>query len=229
MDNYYSISTVYVTKEYNNNYLPFLISLDSSIENHAIIRPIQEKLFSKTEGNWSELDIFNHASKYFESFIQKGEPMKIDQDVIIWVQMYLHKVMLNMDMGCHELSKFVEMQKKTLIVEAALPQFTHSCCLFKSIFKVEEVKEFRESQIQKYMPFLNAQPELDHLTTNEEMYFVACHFFDILMFAGGLSVPRIIVPAIAKILSSKGELTHFNSEVIRNQKLFLEKCCSVDN
>ena len=229
MGNYYSISTVYVTKEYNNNYLPFLLSLDSSIENHAIVRPIQEKLFSKTEGNWSELDIFNHASKYFESFIKKEEPMKIDQDVIIWVQMYLHKVMLNIDLDCHELSKFAETQMKILMIEAALPQCTHSCCLFKSMLKVEEVKEFRESQIQKYMPFLNAQPELGHLTTNEEMYFVACHFFDILMFAGGLSVPRIIVPAIAKILSSKGELTLFNSEVIRNQKLFLGKCCSIDD
>ena len=196
----------------------FLISLDSSIEKHAILRPIQEKLFSKTEGNWSELDIFNHASKYFESFIKKEEPMKIDQDVIIWVQMYLHKVMLNIDLDCHELSKFAETQMKILMIEAALPQCTHSCCLFKSMLKVEEVKEFRESQIQKYMPFLNAQPELDHLTTNEEVYFVACNFFDIFIFAGGLSVPRIIAPAMAKILSSKGELTHFNCELIWNQK-----------
>ena len=183
------------------------------------MRPIIEKLLSKTEDNWSEYDIFNHASKYFEAFIKEGEPMKIEQDVIIWVQMYLHKVMLNMDMSCHELSKFAEMQKKILMLECVIPQCTHSCCLFKSMFHIEEVKEFRKSQKDKYMPFLAAQPEFEHLTKQEEMHFACCYIFDILMFAGGLNVPRIIVPALAKILSSNGELSYFNSGEIRNLQI----------
>ena len=71
---------------------PPFMSVNITVEQHAVIRPLIEPLLSQDGGHWDEADILQHASNFIDNFVVHSCPLKIADDAGVWVCIYLHKV-----------------------------------------------------------------------------------------------------------------------------------------
>ena len=177
---------------------PSHMTLGATVKDHANIRPILDRICG-TDGNWNKLDIFNHAKSYLQKeFIDPGLPFKGPVDLRIWVCIFLHRTMLNMELSYGEAKTFVEMQENLLTI-IILPECALNIDCISRKMKLQDVFEFRRKQMLQYKIILGQQ--FDHLTSEAELHYVAAGYFDALMLAGGLSVPQGIHNALAVMYS----------------------------
>ena len=79
------------TKMWKEMEPPFM-SVNITVKQHAVVRPLIEQLLRPNSGRWDETDIIQHASKFIDHFLENNRPLKIADDAGIWVCIYLHKV-----------------------------------------------------------------------------------------------------------------------------------------
>lgn len=168
-------------------------------ETHRIARRCIDDV-CKPGRNWNDITIFDHATAYLDQeFIEPGTTFKIPTDIRIWVLIFLHRVMLSLDLSYGEASLFVEMQDNLIKIVPLPEQALRFDCISRKI-KLDQVIEFKKQQIQKYKNCLASS--IEHLKSEEMLYLVASRYFDVMMLAGGLSVPQVIHHAFAIMYSN---------------------------
>ena len=70
---------------------PPYMSLNTTVEQHAVYRPIIHELL-RPNNKWTEEDIIESASAFLDSIITSTKPLRIKDDILLWVAIYLHKV-----------------------------------------------------------------------------------------------------------------------------------------
>ena len=176
----------------------------------------------KQGGNWNEKQIIDDASKFLDAIIKKGNSLKINEDLFIWSCMLNHKVMLDMELTYEEAKEFYEMIIQSMKIMVS-PEILINCECIGNQMKLPETRNYRKTMIEKYKVILKRQYEE---TSEETLCIMAAAFYDIFMFAGGLSVPLGIHNALAVIYSSQSpknqdleineeNLTAFVFEVLR--------------
>ena len=167
------------------------LTLNAPIEQHSLGRPMFEKVLEPGK-NWNENLLYEHASQFLDEIIKKGNPMKIKQDIFVWVCIINHKVMLNMDIMYEEALEFYEMTMQSIKLMVS-PKILHNCS------RLQDTRNYRKSRIEKYKAILKPQQEE---LSEENFHIVTAAYYDAFMVAGGLSVPKGIHNALAVIYSS---------------------------
>ena len=54
-----------------------ITTVNTSLDQHSIVRPIYDKILGVKSGKWTKELIFNHASYYLETFCQSGTSFKV--------------------------------------------------------------------------------------------------------------------------------------------------------
>ena len=170
---------------------PPKLALNASIEQHSFGRPIFEKVLEPGK-NWNENLLYDHASQFLDEIIKKGTPMKINQDIFVWVCIINHKVMLDMDIMYEEALEFYEMILQSIKLMVS-PEWLHNSS------RIQDTINFRKGRIEKYKAILKLQQEE---LSKENLHDLAAAYYDAFMVAGGLSVPKAIHNALAVIYSS---------------------------
>ena len=66
---------------------PPYMSLNLTVKQHALVRPLLEEAFNLPD----KTEIIEHASEYLNSFVDEHRPLRITDDVGVWICIYLHK------------------------------------------------------------------------------------------------------------------------------------------
>ena len=70
---------------------PPYLCLNTNVEQHAVYRPIIHELV-RANNRWTEEDIVESASTFLDGIIKSTKPLRIKDDILLWVAIYLHKV-----------------------------------------------------------------------------------------------------------------------------------------
>ena len=72
---------------------PAQMTLNATVEQHEAVRPYLDKILGPN-GNWSAEDIFDHALKYLDTFLESGNPLKIKNDLGVFQLPYYFNSLL---------------------------------------------------------------------------------------------------------------------------------------
>ena len=108
--------------------------------------------------------------------------------------------MLNIDLGFTQAEKFVNMRNKILSIMFMPEKIVE---IISGIVKLDEAMKYRKDTIEYFETFIKYQFEEFKDSKMEDLYFVASGFLGTIMFAGGLSVPRLILKALGTMYASE--------------------------
>jgi len=167
-----------------------------SVELHRFVRPKLDAAFG--DGAWDAASIESSA----RDFLRGRSRVNFQQDVKVWTQQVLHRVLMGAEISEQEAEDFVDFQGKVLKT-VVVPQFLVDAAraapggeaLLKGALGFAELKAKKDDYLQRWLPATRArycQGCDDHWAK-----IVNSNFLDALIFAGGLSVPGVIAPGTA--------------------------------
>lgn len=169
-----------------------------SMDLHRLVRPVTDRVFGE-EGDWDAARIAQSAREFVDSKSQ----IDMKKDVKIWGQQVLHRIVFGIDISEEEAADFGDFQQKALIT-AVLPSFLVTLARSKGVegllekaTKYEEVKARKQQYLDRFLPITKERhcPSCNDL----ELSIVNTNLLDGLIFAGGLSVPGVLLPGIATL------------------------------
>ena len=173
------------------------ITLGTTVEKHAMLRPFIDKVFEPGK-DWNESTILNHVKDFLKKDIVNGRgSLRIPKDVSNWVCMFLHKVMLKIDITAGDAERFTDMMEQLFKI-IIMPECALNLGFVAQKLKVQEVREFRKQKISQFKEALAKL--VDHITNDEEFHFLATAFLDGLTF-NIISVSTGIHTALAVLYS----------------------------
>ena len=118
------------------------------------------------------------------------------RDVKLWTTRLQHRVLLGIELTEREASDFIEMQMK-LVLGMALPEAAAQA-VGESLLGLDAAIESKQEWLRRYERALVCRlPEETAGMSRERIRVLAAMVLDILLFAGGLSVPSVISYALA--------------------------------
>jgi len=168
-----------------------------SLQLHSLVRPILDRVFGK--GAWDASAIEQQAREFVDSKSQ----MDMKTGPKIWTQQVLHRIAYGIEISESEAEEFSEFQQKALIT-SVLPPFLVNLARSTGVESLlENAIGYQELQAKKdqYLDrFLSITKERYCPSCNDqELSIVNSNLLDALIFAGGLSVPGVILPGIATL------------------------------
>ena len=194
---------------------PAHMSLNMTVEQHALVRPLLEQVLKRPHGNWDEAEILEHASKFIGSFEEDNLPLKVMDDIGVWVCIYLHKVLLGMDLEYTQGLRYYQMQKEIRLVSAMPGKLLE---LLPSMGnRLKEAQDFRRETLKLFKPFiLNQFPQLGD--SEEDLHLATSTWMDTILFNIG-SATRVTLKAFESMQDndniSEENLLPFVWEVVR--------------
>lgn len=76
---------------------PALIGLAAPVEQHTMFRPLMEEILGP-KGEWNQQSVSEATEAYFQEFIDSGSPFDTSMDAMIFVCIFLHKLLFGYDM-----------------------------------------------------------------------------------------------------------------------------------
>lgn len=202
------------------------MGLGLSVDDHAWVRPMFDRVIgSSAEGDeegkvWSAKKV--KAS--LDEFLGDKKVLQSSSDVSGWATKLNHKFHFDMTLDDELVKKFSAFQGSAVPASLDLPGFVQDYAL-----GIEAVQDERDEWLERYRKAIR-EDKRGLLTEangadSEHMTLLASAFMDSLLFAGGLSVPGIILVGLAMLYSEnspmQGEHLHagnaqqFAYEVLR--------------
>ena len=60
-------------------------------DQHDLLRPLLDNILGESGGNWSKEGVLEHASAFIGDLVRNGQPLRVPEDVSIWVAIFVHK------------------------------------------------------------------------------------------------------------------------------------------
>lgn len=163
-----------------------MIGLGYSQEDHALVRPLIDKLVGPN-GNWQKEAIKQAASKFWEGRT-KFSPHK---DFSPFIQKQIHKAQLSLDLTDEEAADFCKFQSSMLIAIGVPDQVVD--LVWNPVLKGDKLLEERKKWLAKYETALKAMwPEEVAKLSPSQLDLVKSSLMDSALFAGGQSVKTVL-------------------------------------
>ena len=158
---------------------PAHMSMNMTVEQHALVRPLLEQVLKPPHGNWDEAKILEHASEFIGRFEERNLPLKVMDDCGVWVCIYLHKVLLGMDLEYAQGLRYYQMQKEILLL-SAMPGTVLELLPWMGN-RLKEAQDFRREMLELFKPFILSQfPLLGG--SEEDLHLVSSSWMDAMLF-----------------------------------------------
>jgi len=170
-----------------HNVIPNTIGLGATASQHKVIRPILDRLVGTCDSTCQ--------SGLYDSAVaaQAGHKLSIQTDIIKWVHIELFKKIFGAaETIPYDVDRFVSLQGKTVtystLAQLLSDSLTKSLC-GSTIDALDEMFQAYKPLVQKHFGTELAAKDAECLPTNSCVDLATSNLMDLLLFAGGLSVP----------------------------------------
>lgn len=173
---------------WHNDWKTFPIGAD--IEDHRKSRPVGDVLMGHNSPAWNRQMIRESAEEFF-----RGRESLNERDLVRWNNKLLHKILMDIDMTDEEEANFEE-YKGASTTMSTLPRWLVSS--LRWVFGLRSARNTRDEILEKYQEAFDRDtrgliPPLE----GRDKRFMADMLLTALTSAGGLSVPSVMIIALA--------------------------------
>lgn len=195
-----------------------VMALSHNQETHAPVRPWVVGLVDA--GKYDIAEVRRMAQNFFKD----RKKLTVVWDLKVWVTQVLHKILLGIDLSFEEGAKFMTMQSKILYgikLRMVLGQ------VMETFLGTAEALKERDELLKKFGEAIKAR-SAGKSYTEKQIVTLAAAAMDVLLYAGGASVPFVLAHCLGVLYSQwgreqlpkdfqlqKSNLTPFVMETIR--------------